>query len=287
MTALTGSSKETWQLVKFTNRLTGTLLAAYTDSDSDQVWAGQLYISTTELEVKLPKNTGMIDPQPCNFILPIADAMTRRITDGILTNFRINVSVIEIIQEDASTGNNLQTFLGEVVGAQKNFNGRRDTLALSALSDKAMMDRIVLGIPCNHQCGNALADRYCLVNMSLGQRTKTPEIAAIDGKKVTVIAGAIDDGNEDRLYAKGFMDFDGVRVTVHDWRNEIEGNKLEFFMQERVPDEWLGEVVTLLSGCDKTIETCRFRYDNEPQFNGRGHAIPSYHPLFEDGADRL
>lgn len=284
--AIETSGKETWQLVLFTNKRTGVPLAAYTDSDSDQVLSGQLYTSTPELEIKLPKNTGMIDPAPCNFILPIADVFTRRLTDGILTNPRVRVTVHEIIKAQNSTGSNLTTFTGEVIGAAKNFQGRRDTLALSALSPKAMLDRIAIGIPCNHHCGNALGDRYCTVSFAVGERTKTPTITAIDGKKITVSAAGIADGNEDRFYAKGFMDFDGIRVMVQDWRNEIEGDKTEFFMQERVPDEWLNATVTLFSGCDKTIETCRFRYDNEVDFNGRGHAIPQYHPLFEDGGDR-
>ena len=286
MTAVTGSSKETWQLVRFTNKRTGVVLSTYTDSDSDQIWAGQLYLSTPELEVKLPKNTGLIDPQPCNFILPIADTMTRRIVDGILTNYRILVEVIEIIKADSVPGAAYVTFTGEVVGAKKNFSGRRDTIALSALSPKAMMDRILIGIPCNHHCGNALGDRYCLVDMGLGERTKNVQIDAIDGKMITVSGASIADGNGDRFYAKGYMDFDGITIMVQDWRDEIEGDKLEFFMMERVPDEWLNQVAVLFAGCDKTIETCRSRYNNEGQFNGRGFAIPSYHPLFENGSGR-
>ena len=285
MTAVSGSAKETWQLVRFRNKRTGVVLATFTDSDSDQVHAGQLYTSTPELEVKLPKNSGMIDPQPCNFILPIADVMTRRITDGILTNFRIKVDVSEIVKIQGVDIISPTTFDGEVVGAAKNFNGRRDMLALSALSQKAMLERIIIGVPCNHQCGNALGDRFCKVNMSLGERTKNVQVNAIDGKKITVNS-VIATGLEDRFYAKGYMDFDGITVLIHDWRNEVEGDRLDFFMQERVPDEWLGNVVTLFSGCDKNVETCRFRYDNESEFNGRGYATPAYHPLLEDGRDR-
>ena len=284
--AIETSGKETWQLALFVNKRTSVVLAAYTDSDSDQVFGGQLYTSTPELEIKLPKNTGMVDPAPCNFILPIADTFTRALTDGILTNPRVRVTVHEIIKAHNTTATNLTTFTGEVVGASKNFQGRRDTLALSALSPKAMLDTIAIGIPCNHHCGNALGDRYCGISFSPGERTKTPSIAAIDGKKITVSTGHIADGNEDRFYAKGFMDYDGVRVMVQEWRNEVEGDKHDFFMQERVPDEWLGKVVTLFSGCDKSIETCRTRYSNESQFNGRGHAMPQYHPLFEDGGSR-
>lgn len=286
MTVIEGSAKETWQLARFTNRSTGALLAAYTDSDSTQVFAGTVYTSVPELEIKLPKNTGGVDKSPCNFIVPIADQMTLRITDGVLTNLRINVAVTEIVKSFSGATQTFSTFIGEVVGAAKNFSGRRDTVALSALSAKSMLERIHLGIPCNHHCGNALGDRYCTVNLTTGDRTRSPEIVSIDGKEVTVIAGAINTGLEDRFYSKGFMTFDGLTVMVHDWRNEVEGDKDVFFMMERVPDEWLNTVVSLRSGCDKTIETCRFRYNNEPFFNGRGFAIPSYHPQFEDGGER-
>jgi hypothetical protein len=73
---------------------------------------------------------------------------------------------------------------------------------------------------------------------------------------------------------------------VQDWRNEVEGDKQVFFMNRRPPSSWIGAIVTLFAGCDKTIETCRDRFGNEEHFNGRGYSMPAYHPNFEDGGAR-
>jgi hypothetical protein len=43
------------------------------------------------------------------------------------------------------------------------------------------------------------------------------------------------------------------------------------------------ESAIVTPGCDKTVDTCATRWDNETRFGGFGHKMPAYHPLYEEG----
>lgn len=282
--ALDAPVKETWQYVLFRNETTGAVVAAYTDRDSDTVFEGQLYLSETRMEVQLPENDGLLTDSPCNFVLPLTAGFTRDITSSSPYP-RTVVDVVEFIRADGYASVALRTFSGLLVGFRRNHAGRKDYIALSALSVKSRLQGISIGEPCNHQCINRLGDGRCQVSMLGTPRRVTVTVDAIDGQQVT-LGTSIATGLEDRFYQRGYMVKDGLEISIQIWRNEVEGDKQAFFMTRRPPTSWVGTQVTLFSGCDKTAGTCDTRYGNLEHFNGRGYHMPAYHPNFEDGGSR-
>jgi len=284
LNALDAPVKETWQYVKFTNVTTSDVLAAYTDRDSDTDFEGQLYTSETSMEIQLPENNGLLNEAPCNIVLPVLAGFLTDLTSG-LPQPQVNVDVVEFVKAEGYSSVVLRTFSGLVAGAKRNATGRKNYVSMSALPVKARLQTITLGEPCNHQCINRLGDGRCQVSFLGSPNRVLINLSDIDGTQVTV-STTIPSGLEDRFYQRGFMSLDGLLIGVQIWRNEIEGDKQIFFLNRRPPTSWIGPVITLFSGCDKTIETCRSRYANEDHFNGRGYHMPAYHPNFEDGGAR-
>lgn len=286
--ALDTSAKESWLFVKFTNEVTGNVIAAVTDRDSSTYFEGSQYVSVPEMEVKLPDNNGVLNEQPCNLVLPVRLSWVAALSSG-LPFPRTRVEVVEFVRSDESSAAVLRPFRGTLVSARRNVGGRREFVGLSCLPVKAMLQTAALGEPCNHQCLNGLGDAAiggrCGVLLTAPPNRLVVPVDSIDGTKM-VIASGVPTGLVDRFYQRGYALFDGVNIGIQIWRNEIEGNRFEFFMVRRIPDTWVGQNVTIFAGCDKTIETCRSRFNREQDFNGRGYGMPAYNPLLEDGASR-
>lgn len=280
------SQKKPWTLVKFTHGGPSSP-EAFTNKDSRIDFGGVIYASTPAMEVQLPENNGILQDAQLVVTLPLSEDptdFTQLYTNGQeFASTRVEV-IEQIVAENAEGTTVTNTvFKGRCGEYVRNSEGEPGLIRIEAEPLKSWIKEIALGLPCNHQCVHALGDAGCKVDMGLSSRTINVEISDIDGSTVTVTSPSVPNGLEDRFYQRGSMTFEGLTVSVHDWRNEIEGNKLIFFMRRQPPSAWDGEVVVLKAGCDKTIEICRSRFANEENFLGIGFSIPPYHPNFEDG----
>lgn len=282
--ALNAPAKESWQLVQFLNAATGSLIVAYTDRDSDYSFEGVDYTSVTAMEIGLPTNNGILDAQPCNIALPLFDDFTTDISSGA-AYAPVEVRVIEVVKSEGYSTSYLRTFRGLIVGAKRNVEGRPRFIAISAIPVKARLQTVAMGLQCMHHCINRLGDGRCGITLLTSPKRDQLTILAIDGTKVTVDDADVVAGLEDRFYQRGYMSYGGLEIMVQTWRNEIEGTKADFYLMRRPPTSWLGQTVTIYAGCDKTVETCRSRFNNEDHFNGVGYKMPAYHPSFEDGGE--
>lgn len=277
------SAKRPWTLVRFVHDGGSK---AVTNRDSDFLFSGINYLSEPELQVSLPENDGLFIASPCNIVLPLeADPdFTYRFSNGE-PHAPTTVTVTEILKGDAeqitASTNIFTAFKGLCVSARRNFRGRRELVQIQALPLKARLKSVALGLPCNHQCANRLGDAGCKVDLLLSNRTLSAEITSIDGAEVTI--DTMLTGLGDRFFQRGYMTFQGLPIGIQDWRDELNGDRLKFFMNRKPPEHWLNETVSIIAGCDKTQETCDGRYGNLVNFLGAGFSIPPYHPNFEDG----
>ncbi len=280
------SAKESWQLVLFTNNQTGAELMAVTDRDSDYSFDGVDYTSETRLEVALPENNGILSEQQCNIRLPVSTGFVEDASCG-LPYYEMKVEIIEVTKaEDASTSHD-RTFTGLVVTTLRNVAGRRGFAGFLALPVKSRLASATLGLPCNHHCINRLGDGSCGVVMSTSPNRRLVTVESLDGRKlVTTAASVVPTGLDDHFYRKGYVNLNGLSIMIQDWRNEIEGDRTEFFLYRRPPTDWVGSQIQVFTGCDKTIETCRAKFNKESQFNGIGYHMPAYHPSYEDGGSK-
>lgn len=281
------SQKKPFTLVSFVH---GGGRKDVTNWDSDYSLGGIDYESVPAMTIQLPENDGIFSQGQLSVQMPLdqdINDFTNRFTNS-QPHAPTRVTVTEVIEpgaENPLASININTvFKGEAIEGKRNVGGQRGIVSFQALPLKSILRTISLGLPCNHQCIHNLGDLGCKVDLTISNRRLFPTIASIDGSVVTVNNnGAIPTGLDNRFFQRGFMTFEGLNVTIHDWFNEIAGDRLEFFMMRRPPDNWVGGVATLFSGCDKSDEVCLNRYNNRENFDGIGYAVPAYHPQYEDG----
>jgi len=273
-TALSRSEKEGFVLVTFFSGTDQLTQNRYTDWD--QPFLG--HKSEPRMELNIPENTGTFDKQELRITLPL-DIFVSRATGGV-PHSPMYV-VIEEVTQGLSTGDsNSQKILysGRVVRSIKNFQGQNAEAAFFCLPIKSRLD-ISMGLPCNHHCSWTLFKGGCGVSPV----SVTGDIDSADGTEITVTtAGVTTPGETDaRYWKRGYIVKDGLRLSIRDYDGAVDTGKL--YIARPVPSDWVGgsNDIRFVPGCDKTIETCRDRWNGEQYNMSLGYAIPAYQPNFE------
>lgn len=262
------------------------VFARYTDWDQDQ----GSFVSTPDMEVKLPPNTGVFGDNPCTLEMPL-DTFTDLLSAG--PRYEIYVSIVEVTRSlnGAANAANLNAFRGRLVSSRRNPAGRKDSVLMTFKAAKAFLAK-PLGLPANSQCVWQLFGRGCSVDgLVKTGRVQGAQIIVITGKQITIqtpntllTAPTSPGGNVDRYWERGYMEKDGLRIGIHKW--ELI-NPTIFFLRSRPPNSWLmaGALsIQVTPGCHKEISDCRAVWNNEIDFMGFGYAILAYNPIFEQGA---
>lgn len=252
----------------------------FTDWTSDVSYQGNTYLSRPTLEIKLPKNTGTLEDIRCTIEMTVEDGVLTNLTSGD-QHAEVEVTVYEktIGTGTGPSGSTKTTFLGRVVLGTRNVNGKRGTVKLHCAPDKAMMN-VAMGEQINHFCRNALGDGRCQINMDSGVNSFFGTITAMTDRTLTISIGGTVTNTSLKYFHRGTIAFAGMRMLIRDWNSS---DPETFLMVRRPPAAWLGQSVFISSGCDKSLQTCIDRYDNEEHFRGNGFAIPSHNPWTELG----
>lgn len=244
----------------------------YTDLLQNIELTEGIFVSTPTLEVKFPKNTGTFENEVAKIAVP-NDAFTDAVAYGI-SFAPIFVEIKEFTRpiQGAPSSTALFPFRGRITRSYRGFQGRLDKILFEALPIKARMD-FPVSLPANHHCVFTLFGPGC----QLAPIVRTGQVSVIDGKVVTIIN--VSGTNPGKFFQRGYVGFQGNRISIHDWD---ASDPTKFILRKQPPLSWLSQVVSVVPGCDKTIETCRARYNNEQHFGGFGFAVPAYHPVYED-----
>lgn len=244
----------------------------YTDETNEIIFSDGTYSSVPEMEIKLPPQTGVLDEKPMEITLPVSLAFASNLSSG-RPHSPIRVRVWEnSIGEGEEFVTSELLLIGWVHIIVRNPGGRPSVVRLDCINVKALLNA-PLGVRANHTCDNTLGDAVCQVDISSLEETGT--VSAINGKKVTITG--LSHTASDRYYDRGYVEYDGLRLGIREYTT---GN--DFELRREPPAAWLNEDVTVVPGCDGTIEKCRNQYSNEGQFLGPGYAIPAYQPELED-----
>lgn len=278
--AQSSPEKESFLLVLFRyGEVSSPSQARFTDLDLD--FSG--FDSTPAMKVEVPDNVGNFPEKECRVILPLGEvgSFAERISSGV-PHAATWVQIEEVTQGllPGDQGSQRIIFNGRVMRAKRNFQGRSNVVALLALPIKSRLN-IPIGVPCNHHCAWNLFSRGC--GLSRDSFSETGEIDSSDGQEVVVTTAAVT-GESGTYWRRGYMTKDGLTIPIRDWSDT---DPTVFQMARKVPDDWLlagSASITFTPGCDKLIETCRSRYNNEEHFYGLGYGIPPYHPIIESPA---
>jgi len=278
--ALTSPQKESFLLVTFLyGDPASPSFARYTDRSED--WAGE-FISTPTLQIELPKNNGAFDDAVCNIKLA-SDDFNDRLTDGLPTS-QCSVTVQEVtlpivIGESATI---LTLFTGKVSSTIRNEGGRANARLIKAKSWKQFF-KVRMGMPADHQCPFMFGRIGCESGTVAGGgpnplgASPSRTISLIEGHKVTL--SAVLTPSFPTEFNKGYIEKDGIKIDIREFDGAVAADVL--YLTRQPPTYWLGEVVVVNPGCNKSIENCRL-WNNEQNFGGVGYGIPAYNPNFED-----
>lgn len=247
------------------------------------------YAATPEMGVELPANTATLKERPLVVTLPL---VTDEFSDDVSSMYPFppcRVQVEEVIR-DPSDGSHSKriVFVGMITRKIRNPSDSSSIIKLEALSAKARC-AIRLGVPATHQCSAAaLGDKKCQLGWSnIGQNEfhenfdEPGTITAVSGRNLT-ITGLADHSADTtgRYWEFGYVSVGGLRLAVRRW---VIADPTLFQLRREPPPSWgTGAVACVVTpGCDRLIETCRARYDNEQFFSGYGYAMPPYHPSLE------
>jgi len=242
-----------------------------------------LYLSVPELEVKLPQNTGSLSKGNCEITLPINSTTTAFVEPLVRgTPFaNVRVTVTEFIRSSRAgeTSQTLVLFTGWVLRKIKNPNNRPGFARLLVQSPKSKLDK-KMGVSCDHECPWVLYNFPCAVQGTRGPQKaderKLVTLSTITGTKVTVSGSPALGGS--KSYRDGYMEYAGATIRIRNWDS---GTPNTLYLNRQPPAEWIGKTVTLVPGCDHSIEHCRAAWNNEGYFGGIGFAIPAYNPIVE------
>ncbi len=268
--------KEGYVLVTFFYGEGQLTQARYTDWDQSVSGA----TSEPRMSLDIPDNGGTFDKKELRIILP-TDAFTSRAGSGV-PHSPIYVTVEEITQGLATGDQTTQKVLyrGRVTRTVQNFQGRNNKVGFFSLSIKSRLD-ISMGLPCNHHCAWTVFHGGCGVSESTFDALG--EIDSRDGTEITVTSTGVTTpgGTDARYWKRGYLQKDGLRIAIRDYDGDTDVTKL--YTARPVPLDWVGGTADIIfvPGCDKTVETCRARYNGEEFFMGMGYAIPAYQPNFE------
>ena len=186
----------------------------------------------------------------------------------------IEVKVWEVLDSVLAPGNReiLLWLDGRVAEVVRNFRGKSNSVGFRCISCKDEL-KVPMGLPINATCPWIFTSPTCGVVTSPNLAT----VNSIFNKAITVTwnTGPVLDPE---YYFRGYVQLDGVRIMVRAWD---VNDPNEIGLVTSPPLNWIGLQLEIFPGCDKTIETCRDRWNNEIRFGGSGFKMPSYKPNFE------
>lgn len=192
----------------------------------------------------------------------------------------VTVDIWESIEGvPASSG---RTFLhltsGDLQVVSRNVEGNPDVISMQIANLKSQVD-VPLGVPMTPDCANTFTVGRCQLSPAgLADSGTLTAKDSSDGMIVTITGLGAQSG---RYWHRGYVEVDGLRIGIRDW---VDSDPTTFALVVEPPARWVGVAVTVFPGCDKSLDTCRNRWNNEEHFNGLGIAIPAYHPVVESGS---
>jgi Phage conserved hypothetical protein BR0599 len=284
---LTASEKLNWHCVEFSyddpiNPPADPTYSRFVDWSSDMPVGpnGQYFYSTPSMAVKISKYSATLNEQPSTVVLPfVAGTFTDLCSRGEPFS-AIWVSIWEVTTPasgDTFGTRFLLVFRGRVSRITQNPSGRHESVEFEITNDKGRM-RTPLGLICGHHCVWNFTGTGCNLSGGLEPILQTGLVTAISQRNMTVTGTTPGTASPDHYFQRGYVLLNGLYIQIFDWNPAAP---TIFIMNRQPPAAWVGQHVTIAPGCDKTIETCRLRWNNEQHFGGIGYAIPAYNPLID------
>lgn len=243
----------------------------YARHTDDITAGGEDYTSLPLMEIEIPKiHAGAQgDDEIHRVTMPIIGPVTNL---GLGTSAKIYATIEEF--DPTSPSSLRKLWYGRIIGSTTNPLGRNGFIEL-AIGGLKMNLSLPLALQCNATCAWGFGSDHCGIDREALAVSGTASIIE-DGGLILAVSG-VDYFTDPGRWYRGTVRRNGLGIPIR----KIDNLLGRFTLDYPPPADWDGESVTVLPGCDKTLETCRERWDNESEFMGIAYACPSHHPLYE------
>lgn len=278
MSSLSGTSKQSFVLLELRHGdPAAPTYQRYTDQNSDVAALGAQWSSRPDMSVRVPPNVGMLADKALEVTMKVEAGFLDQVSSGEPHSpVRVRLMEAHAPAGGAEVLEVTHLFRGWLSKAKRNPGGQTESVLLTCATARSRMD-VDLGIPATHLCQWTFGGRGCFLDLDTVDEQGT--LTAVSGVDATV-TGLADHSADPtgRYWHKGYLEVDGLRITVRDWQQSAP---TLFRLAKPPPARWVGATVRAVPGCDKSVATCRDRWNREQFFSGIGMAIPAYHPAFE------
>lgn len=245
-------------------------LLRYCAAVSDLTISPHTFTAVPELEITPGKQDGGTTDQPYQIIMPstLPPAATLK---RIYAHANVRCSIQTWDPSDGTTIR--EVFVGDVVGVTLNPSGRTGLVKLDIAGVKALLDAS-FGIIATTTCAWTFCDKSC--GLLVADLQESRNVVSLTGRVLEV--DALSMGSHVDWYREGWVTFDDLTIKIADY--PAADNKLT--MQRLPPPEWVGAAVTVMPGCDKTVDQCGHdKWNNLERRVALGEKMLSYDPRYQ------
>ncbi len=244
----------------------------YVRSDSAVSCDGNVYASLPAIDFESIEYRGGTEPEEvqftCSSLAEPFGLMARE------THARVTVRIGELDLSSLSDPPNWMV-RGTVDKTTLNSKGKSGTVLVSVETSKGSIKGLSLGIKATDRCPLFFGSDTC----GAVPATVTATVATVSGSQITFVSlpndsqkGAWTAGR----YHRGRVERDGIRILIR--KHHVGAKKLT--LANLIPPSWVGQVVTVMEGCDKSTDAC-VAHGRQSRFLGIGGAMPDYNPIIE------
>jgi len=244
----------------------------YVRADSALTINGDLFAAVPELAINAITTDGGIEPQPHVFVVPSSLDPFTRLIYGVMP--KVTVSIGELDADEPSTPPRIMA-QGDVSKTITNFQGRPGLMQVSLATAKDRLQEAGLGIKCSAECGNIFGTLPCRATVA----SVTATVESINNTTLVLVSLPADTNKGAWLegrYTRGYVLRGGLRIMI---RKHSVGTRT-LITAKPAPVEWVGQVVTVFEGCDKSQAACT-AHGATASWMGLGVNMPPYNPLLE------
>lgn len=197
----------------------------------------------------------------------------------------IILAVDVVVKETALEASNVAIhkstlFLGEVLRITRNPEGTPNRVMLHCVNEKTMLG-FAVGFLISDRCPWKVYGPACKAIVS-GNKETGVVIQSFDPLSLqAVITGLLGPFGKQELYTRAELRSGGLSIGVRYWNKE---SPEVFYLQRQIPPSWIGQIITLRLGCQKTQNFCDTEHGNLERIGNLGVKTADYDPNFETGS---
>ena len=262
------STKDVFWLLEFLFDNEERSLRITNDNDNHSGPNGT-YSAAPDIDIKLPGASGFFEEDPLEIKVPKDLAPLFEDLSTAVPHSPVEIFLYEL-SKDENTSRTKLRFKGHLDKSSIVPQGRSGVLDLKFVNIKTLMD-IPMGILATNQCQWRFGKDGCGATVV----SESIEVTSISNTRVVQLGTSLVQSNG--YYTRGYMEYKGLRILIRNW----DGGSV-FDLARQPPASWLNQTVTVVGGCDKSIEACRnSQRDREEDFLGLGIVMPDHNPITE------